>query len=305
MAKRISDLDMNDLQVLNVRLQNLATSPTAKIGKIYFNTAENASKGFLNDGTEVNLGNNYTFSTGLSEDAETHTVTLKIASASQLGGVIIGSNISVSATGEISVANASTSGKGVIEIATDAEVATGTPVDPALFDMEYYREHGELSPADSERIAREVLAGAKFVNHNGYLALSITFPRLPDEIYESVEDLNQIEYGFSVDALDSGVFLLFMWSDDRYFPGHTYFIELTDLIQYDLGGGLDEDTKVPVNALKKRLASMYFYIGTPDVIPYRINTGLEWDNQVGMDAEDNAKDYLITVDNLAVYDMFK
>ena len=147
MAKRISDLDMNDLQVLNVRLQNLATSPTAKIGKIYFNTAENAFKGFLNDGTEVNLGNNYTFSTGLEEDTSTHTVTLKIASASQLGGVIEGTNVSISATGEISVANASTSGKGVIEIATDTEVATGTDTTRAVTPKQLAGKVSKLATA--------------------------------------------------------------------------------------------------------------------------------------------------------------
>ena len=197
MAKRISDLDMNDLQVLNVRLQNLATSPTAKIGKIYFNTAENAFKGFLNDGTEVNLGNNYTFSTGLEEDTSTHTVTLKIASASQLGGVIEGTNVSISATGEISVANASTSGKGVIEIATDTEVATGTDTTRAVTPKQLAGKVSKLATAPTAGTYTKVtITSDGLVSSGGSLQASdipsITLSKISD-VTATATELNILD----------------------------------------------------------------------------------------------------------------
>lgn len=65
----------------------------------------------------------YTFSTGLTENDG--VVTLNTATTTDLGGIIVGNNISVN-NGEISVADASTGAKGVIEIATDEEASTGT-----------------------------------------------------------------------------------------------------------------------------------------------------------------------------------
>ncbi len=191
--KRISDLDMNGLQILNVRLQNLPTSPSASIGKIYFNTADNAFKGFLNDGTEVNLGNNYTFSTGLNEDTTTHTVTLKIASASQLGGVIIGSNISVSNTGEISVANASTSAKGVIEIATDAEVATGTDTSRAVTPKHLAGKIDKLATAPTAGTYTKVTITADGLASSGGSLSASDIPSITlSKISDVTADANEI-----------------------------------------------------------------------------------------------------------------
>lgn len=116
-------IDMTQNEIRNFRFQNLATAPLSPGGgQPFWDTTNKRLKVF--DGTTwLDATKSYTFSTGLTESSE--TVTLNAATTSALGGVIVGSNISVS-SGTISVADASTSAKGVIEIATDTEASTGT-----------------------------------------------------------------------------------------------------------------------------------------------------------------------------------
>ena len=121
--KWVVDLDLKQNEIQNPVIQNLASAPsTPKEGQPYWNTT-NHRLNIYNGSTWLDATKSYTFSTGLTESNE--TVTLNAATTSALGGVIVGSNISVS-SGTISVADASTSAKGVIEIATDTEASTGT-----------------------------------------------------------------------------------------------------------------------------------------------------------------------------------
>lgn len=113
----MGDLDLNKNELQNAVVQNLAATPAnLKTGLIWFNTTD----GYLyiyNGSTAEIVGKPYV---------------LPAATTSTLGGVIVGTNISVAADGTISVASASTSGKGVIEIATDLEASTGTATDLAV-----------------------------------------------------------------------------------------------------------------------------------------------------------------------------
>lgn len=134
MAKKVlTDLDLNKNEIQNAAIQNLATAPSSPVkGQIYYNTATNKYMGY-NGSAWVDLSNQgevYTFSNGLTKDTS-NNVTLDVATSSAIGGVIVGSNISVS-NGTISVADASTSAKGVIEIATDTEASTGTDTTRAI-----------------------------------------------------------------------------------------------------------------------------------------------------------------------------
>lgn len=102
------DLDFGQNEIQNVVLQNLSTDPVSpKTGQIWFNTSTSLVK--ISDGTSsIPVGY------------------VPAATASAIGGVKIGSNISVEADGTISVAEATTSTKGLIEIATDTEAAAET-----------------------------------------------------------------------------------------------------------------------------------------------------------------------------------
>lgn len=111
MAKKVLvSLDLNKNELQNAVIQNLASAPAnGAAGQMYFNTTEH--KLYVHNGTSwAEAGSVYTLPT---------------ASASTLGGVKIGGNVNIS-DGVISVADASNSGKGVIEIAEDSEITTGT-----------------------------------------------------------------------------------------------------------------------------------------------------------------------------------
>lgn len=100
------DLDRNELQ--NAVIQNLGTAPqNPKAGQIWYDTSTNLI--YFYDGTAAKA-----------------VGYLPIASSNTLGGVKIGTNVNVASDGTISINDASTSNKGVIEIATDSEASTGT-----------------------------------------------------------------------------------------------------------------------------------------------------------------------------------
>lgn len=124
-----TDLDFNQNEIQNAVEQNLATAPSnPKEGQKYWNTAQ--KKLFIYDGNKwvdaTNQGKTYMFTDGLTEEEGTDVVTLDLATSSSIGGVIVGNNIDVDDTATISVKDATNTQKGVIQIATDEEVATGT-----------------------------------------------------------------------------------------------------------------------------------------------------------------------------------
>lgn len=104
MAKTVlTDLNLNKNELQNATIQNLASAPSSPIpGQIYYDTSDNKYKGW--DGTTwvdlSNQGKTYTAGNGI--------------------------NTTSFASDEIAVYDATTSQKGIIEIATDAEVTAGT-----------------------------------------------------------------------------------------------------------------------------------------------------------------------------------
>lgn len=110
MAKKnvLVDLDLNKNELQNAVVQNLAAAPAnAKAGQIWFDT----TSGLIY------------FYDGSSSKAVGY---LPPATTSTLGGVIVGTNISVDGTGKISVASATNAVAGILRIATDSEASTGT-----------------------------------------------------------------------------------------------------------------------------------------------------------------------------------
>lgn len=153
----MGDLDLNRNELQNAVVQNLAATPAnLKAGLIWFNTTD----GYL-----------YIYN-GTSAELVGKPYVLPAATTSTLGGVIVGTNISVAADGTISVANASTSGKGVIEIATDAEATAGTSTTLAVTPKQLATKQDTIT--DLATIRSGAALGATAVQPNSVTAGTYT-----------------------------------------------------------------------------------------------------------------------------------
>lgn len=103
------DIDFGGNEAQNVVVQNLSATPQSflKPGRLWYNTVDNLV--YYYDGTSAKA-----------------VGYLPKATTSSLGGVIVGTNISVDGDGKISVASATNAVAGILRIATDSEVSTGT-----------------------------------------------------------------------------------------------------------------------------------------------------------------------------------
>ena len=123
MAKKkwVVDLDLGQNELQNAVIQNLASAPSnPKAGQHYFDTSTNTE--YIWDGTAwVNAMSqgDYTFQNGV-EEITGRKVQIKVGTSTNATITADSSGLSVS------VPDASTSTKGVIEIATDSECTTGT-----------------------------------------------------------------------------------------------------------------------------------------------------------------------------------
>ena len=123
MAKKkwVVDLDLGQNELQNAVIQNLASAPSnPKKAQHYFDTSTNTE--YIWDGTAwVNAMSqgDYTFQNGV-EEITGRKVQIKVGTSTNATVTAGSSGLSVS------VADASTSAKGVIEIATDGEASTGT-----------------------------------------------------------------------------------------------------------------------------------------------------------------------------------
>ena len=113
MAKKniLVDIDFNQNQLLNPVLQNLPEDPSTGVeGQKYFNTTNHIERIYRN-GAWQNTTDEYE---------------LPAASTNTRGGIKVGSHLNVTNTDVLNADEASTTQKGVVEIATDEEVTTGT-----------------------------------------------------------------------------------------------------------------------------------------------------------------------------------
>lgn len=123
MAKRkwVVDLDLGQNELQNAVIQNLASAPSnPKKGQHYFDTTTNTE--YIWDGSAwVNAMSqgDYTFQNGV-EETTGRKVQVKVGTSTNATVTADSSGLSVS------VPDASTTTKGVIEIATDGECTTGT-----------------------------------------------------------------------------------------------------------------------------------------------------------------------------------
>ena len=125
--KFLNNIDLQKNEIQNFRVQNLNAAPlNPVVGQHYFNTVDGTE--YVYDGEKwidaLSQGD-YTFQNGLVEltGADARKVEIKLATGDDAGNI----TLATSAAGlKATVANASTSEKGIIEIATDEEAATGT-----------------------------------------------------------------------------------------------------------------------------------------------------------------------------------
>ena len=121
------DLNLNRNELQNAVILNLSTAPSNPIeGLMYYNTNDNIA--YIYDGTvwrnTMSTGD-YTFVNGIEElsGQDAGKVQLKLATGANAGNVVFTANNNGLAG---TVNDASTSSKGVIEIATDAEAEAGS-----------------------------------------------------------------------------------------------------------------------------------------------------------------------------------
>jgi hypothetical protein len=111
-------------ELQNYNIQNLDSAPTTSLkkGRIYFNTVDNTL--YVYDGTQWldALSQGIIYQEGGGIDITNATISIDLATGANAGNVTFTTTNGLAGT----VADASTSVAGVIEIATDSEASTGT-----------------------------------------------------------------------------------------------------------------------------------------------------------------------------------
>lgn len=137
--KWFNGINLQQNQLENAVIQNLASDPSSgKAGQIYYNTADKGYKYYNGTawvGISADAVKSIVAGNGLtSSGTDTVTISLGTPSSSGSGSNIFGSNglTATSHTHQISLPDASTTAKGVIEIATDTEATTGTDTTRAI-----------------------------------------------------------------------------------------------------------------------------------------------------------------------------
>ena len=170
MAKSLlTDLNFNQNEAQNLVIQNLAGAPSNPVaGQHYFNTADHTEYVYNGTGWVDALSQgDYTFTNGVQESSR--TVSLKLATGGNAG------NITFTADSNGLAGNAptaSTSTAGLIEIATDSEVSTGTSETLAVNPKQLATKVNKLSTAPTAgTYSRVTINGDGLVSAGGDISI--------------------------------------------------------------------------------------------------------------------------------------
>lgn len=139
--KWFNGLNLQQNQLENAVIQNLASDPSSgKAGQIYYNTTDNGYR-YYNGTAWVSISadaiKSIVAGNGLTSSTSGNAVTLTLGTPSTSGaasGNTLGSNSVTenSHTHQIRIPSASTTEKGIVQLATDADVTTGTETTKAV-----------------------------------------------------------------------------------------------------------------------------------------------------------------------------
>jgi phage-related tail fiber protein len=139
--KWFNGLNLQQNQLENAVIQNLASDPSSgKAGQIYYNTTDNGYR-YYNGTAWVSISadaiKSIVAGNGLTSSTSGNAVTLTLGTPSTSGAVsgnTLGDNSVTenSHTHQIRIPSASTTERGIIQLATDTEVATGTETTKAV-----------------------------------------------------------------------------------------------------------------------------------------------------------------------------
>ena len=148
MGKTLGNIDLGGLgEIRNANFQNLAVAPDTNLraGRFYFNTADATL--YVYDGTKwvdaLSQGD-YTFQNGIEMESGTRNVQIKLATSTNAGNITFTADTNGLAG---NAPTASTSTAGLIEIATDSEVTTGTSETLAVNPKQLATKVDKLSSA--------------------------------------------------------------------------------------------------------------------------------------------------------------
>lgn len=139
--KWFNGLNLQQNQLENAVIQNLASDPSSgKAGQIYYNTTDNGYR-YYNGTAWVNISadaiKSIVAGNGLTSSTSGNAVTLTLGTPSTSGatsGNTLGDNSVTenSHTHQIRIPSASTTEKGIVQLATDTEATTGTETTKAV-----------------------------------------------------------------------------------------------------------------------------------------------------------------------------
>lgn len=139
--KWFNGLNLQQNQLENAVIQNLASDPSSgKAGQIYYNTTDNGYR-YYNGTAWVSISadaiKSIVAGNGLTSSTSGNAVTLTLGTPSTSGaasGNTLGDNnvTENSHTHQIRIPSASTTEKGIVQLATDADVTTGTDTTKAV-----------------------------------------------------------------------------------------------------------------------------------------------------------------------------